>query len=111
MDNSLGTSFWVMVLLQTFGAVDMPGSGNRKMPAPRHYVPTIITWSVLGVVADVWQERAAAAAGWVMVLAAMVVGPFGTKAVSFLTSVAQQFGTAATSVVSTPTPTPTTEEA
>jgi hypothetical protein len=98
-DDSLQASFWLMIFLQTLGAVDMPGSGNRKMPAPRQYVPVIITWSVLQLVSDTGANgaRAANAAGWVMVLAGAVLGPFGAKATNFLSSVAKQFGAQAVS--------------
>lgn len=106
-DASLQASFWVMIALQTLGAVDMPGQGNRKLPAPRQYVPVIIAWSGLQIFADVGQTRGAEIAGWVMVLAGSVLGPFGNKAASFLKSVATQFQSplATTSGAST---TPTT---
>ena len=38
----LTASFWVTIILQTIGAVDLPGKGVRKMPSPRNYVLTRI---------------------------------------------------------------------
>ena len=104
--NSLSASFWVMVIVQTIGAVDMPGSGPRKMPAPRQYVPVIIVWSGLQLFADTGRERAAGAAGWVMVLVGMVLGPFGNKLIGLLKAVANQFGVAPSGSASTTPNTP-----
>lgn len=95
-DSSLETSFWLMVILQTIGSVDMPGSGPRKLPAPRQYVPIVIAWSVLQLVADTGRERAANSVAWVIVLAGMVVGPFGTKLVNLINGTAKQFSYAST---------------
>lgn len=88
-NKSLEASFWFMVLLQTLGSVDMPGSGPRKMPSPRAYLAVIVTWAVLMMIADTGESRArgSAAAGWVIVLTGLVVGPFGTKLSSFFNGV------------------------
>lgn len=97
-DAALQTSFWMMVLVQTIGSVDLPGSGARKMPAPRAYVAILVTWLILQLVADAGENarRAATALGWVLVLTGMVVGPFGQRFVSFLNAVASQFSNKAT---------------
>lgn len=90
--DPLNTSFWLMVFLQTLGSVDMPGSGHRKMPAPRAYVAIIITWEGLNILASTGRERAAEIMGWVMLLTGLVVGPFGNKLSHFFTTVADTYG-------------------
>lgn len=92
--NSLQASFWFMVLLQTIGSVDMPGRGPRKMPAPRNYVATMVTWGVLQLVSDMSDRaaRAAKSVAWVIVLAGMVVGPFGSMISKALTSISNTYG-------------------
>lgn len=100
--NSLQASFWIMVILQTIGSVDMPGRGARKMPSPRSYGAIIVAWGVLQLVADAGGEKAGRAAksiGWVIVLTGMAVGPFGKVVTNLFTSVANS--------VAPPTNTPT----
>lgn len=80
------------MILQTIGSVDMPGSGPRKLPAPRQYVIVVVAWSVLELVAASGRARLASAFGWIMVLSGLVIGPFGQRAVSLLNTTAQQFG-------------------
>lgn len=95
MNSSLESSFWVMVLLRTFGAVDpMPGMGPRKMPAPSAYVPAIIAWGVLDLGSDVGYEDAASKFAWLIVLAALVLGPFGKMLVKLSKSVANIYAPA-----------------
>lgn len=85
-DTSLQASFWLMVVLQTIGSVDMPGKGMRKMPSPRSYLAILIAWSVLQLGADAGYDRAANAVGWIIVLAGMVLGPFGQRIISVFNS-------------------------
>lgn len=108
--DSLQTSFWVMVLIQTIGSVDMPGRGPRKMPAPRQYVAIFVTWLVLQLAAGIsaGAERAAAALGWLLVLVGMVAGPFGKQATDFLSHTAQNFSVSALSSGSKTTASTTT---
>lgn len=109
--DSLQTSFWLMIFLQTIGSVDMPGRGARKMPAPFHYAAIFVTWLVLQLVSGISEgaARAAAGLGWLLVLAGMVLGPFGKQAVQFMNNVAKNFPSAGASNTSTPTSTtPTT---
>lgn len=107
VDSSLNASFWVMVLLQTIGSVDpVPGTGKRKMPAPRAYVTTIIAWGVLQIGADAGYEDGAAKFGWLMVLASMVLGPFGKQVVKLINWVVKNYGPSTLST-STVVPTPT----
>jgi hypothetical protein len=105
--NSLQASFWTMVFLQTLGSVDMPGRGPRKMPSPRNYVAIMITWGVLQIVSDMSERaaRAAKAMSWVIVLAGMVVGPFGKVAGNFLNSAANTYGAPPSSATAQPTTT------
>lgn len=88
--QTIETTLWVAMILQTLGAVDMPGSGPRKLPAPRAYAAILIVWTVLGMVADSSPRmaRPARTAAWVMVLATLVLGPAGQRLVSFLQDVA-----------------------
>lgn len=92
-ENSLQTSFWTMILVQTIGSVDMPGSGPRKMPAPRQYVAILITWLVLQLIAGInaSTQRATAALGWLLVLTGLVLGPFGKQVINLFTVVSQKF--------------------
>lgn len=87
---SLQASFWSSIVLQTLGSVDMPGGGPRKMPAPRAYLAVIITWGGLQLLADTGRERAASVVGWVFVLSALVLGPFGKRLVNLLDLTAAQ---------------------
>lgn len=82
-----------MILLQTIGSIDMPGSGARKMPSPRQYVAVVVAWVILEIFAAMGQgaRRASTAVGWLLVLTGMVVGPFGQRLVSFLNTVSQEF--------------------
>lgn len=88
-----------MVLVQTIGSVDMPGSGPRKMPAPRQYIAILITWLVLQLVASIGAgaARAAASVGWLLVLAGLVLGPFGKQVVNLFAVISQQFAPNSTS--------------
>lgn len=90
--GSLNTSFWLAILLQTIGSVDMPGSGARKMPSPRQYVIFVAAWGVLNLVADAGMEKAANTAGWVILLAGSVLGPFGQRLVNLLNTIGSNFG-------------------
>lgn len=90
-EQGVQASFWLMILLTTIGSVDMPGHGNRKLPAPRSYVVVVVAWSALFLLVDAGKARAAAGAGWLLVLAGTVLGPFGKNAVSFLNAVSSQF--------------------
>lgn len=91
--DSLQTSFWTMILVQTIGSVDMPGRGPRKMPAPRQYVAILVTWLVLQLIAGLGAgaARATAAIGWLLVLTGLILGPFGRQVINLFTVVSQQF--------------------
>jgi len=87
----VAAAFWVMVAIQTMRAVDMPGKGERKMPAPRSYVAIIVLFGTLQVIASAGAERAAGVMAWVTVLTGMVVGPFGKTLSNFYNVVADKF--------------------
>lgn len=93
-DRQLQGSFWLMLAVQTIGALDMPGHGPRKLPAPRAYVAAIILWSIFGLISDAGGEKAAAAMGWVTVLTGAVVGSFGQTITDFLKTIGDQFNIA-----------------
>jgi hypothetical protein len=90
-ETQLNASMWLMIAVRTIGAIDLPGHGPRKLPAPKVYVAIIILWSIFGLIADAGQQRAAAIMSWVTVLTAAVMGPFGNTAISFLKLTAQTF--------------------
>lgn len=101
--TSLDASFWVMILLQTLGSVDVK-SGPRKMPSPKVYVTALIVWAGLKMAADTRFARGAAVAGWVIVLTALVLGPSGSKLMSFFTTVANTYGVSNQTASVTPSP-------
>lgn len=90
-NRQLQASFWLMIATQTITAIDMPGKGNRKLPAPRAYVAAIILWSIFGLIADAGGERAASAMAWVTLLSGMVMGTMGKTLTDFLHTVGVQF--------------------
>lgn len=91
-DQAVDAAFWTMVVLQSIGSVDMPGKGERKLPAPRAYVSIIVLFSILHLIADAGASRAAGVMAWVTVLFGMVKGPFGNILTNFLNNVATNFG-------------------
>lgn len=80
-----------MIAIRTMGALDMPGHGPRKLPAPRVYVAVIVLWSIFGLIYDAGQARIANVMAWITVLTAMVLGPFGPTAVQFLSYISSNF--------------------
>lgn len=91
--ETVTTTMWIMLVLQTIGSVDMPGKGERKLPSPRSFVAIIITWTILELVASFGSgaARLASRASVVLVLVGGVLGPFGQTLVSFLNGVASGF--------------------
>jgi len=77
-----------MIGLQTLGSVDMPGSGERKMPAPRSYLAIIVLFEILHIISDMGAARAASVAGWVTVLIGILKGPFGGQITNMINTVA-----------------------
>lgn len=92
-DQSLNASFWLMIIIKTFVAVDpMPGTGPRKMPAPKAYVPAIITWGILQLAADAGYERPASTFGWLVILASIVLGETGSRLIALFKWIGQVYG-------------------
>lgn len=94
--QTLQATLWTTVAIQTIGSVDLPGRGERKLPAPRQYVAIVVLWSILGLAADVSDSlaRAAASLSILAVLTSLVVGPAGQRLISFLNGVSALFPTA-----------------
>lgn len=90
-NRQLQVTFWLMIAIQTITAIDMPGKGARKLPAPKAYVAAIVLWSIFGVIADAGGERAAAAMAWVTLLSGAVLGTMGKTLTDFLDTVAKLF--------------------
>lgn len=90
-NRSLQVTFWLMLAIQTITALDMPGKGPRKMPAPKAYVAAVVLWGIFGVIADAGGERAAAAMAWVTLLSGAVMGTMGKTLTDFLATVAKLF--------------------
>src|SRR5947209_7665153 len=90
-DRQLHSAFWLTMAVLTIGAVDMPGKGQRKLPAPRNYVAAIVVYAILGLISDSGNGKAAAAMGWVTVLTGMVAGPFGKTVIGFMNTISSQF--------------------
>ena len=106
----LTATMWLMVIVQTIGALDLPGhvqkgapvgAKTRKLPAPRTYVAVAVLWSIFGLIADAGQAKAAVSMAWVTTLTAIVLGPVGATLVGttknpggFLGLIAKNFSTA-----------------
>lgn len=104
----LDATFWSMVVLNTIGSIDPPGSGGRKMPAPRVYVAAVVLWSILGLVAEAGpnQGRVAAKLSYLVLATGALIGPFGKKFLGFLEGVAGNFAVPPPADASTTTATP-----
>lgn len=96
-ERSLQASFWSIVLVNTIGKVDLPGTGGKRlMPAPRNYLAIVVVWASLGLLADTGRDRPAAVIGWILVLTSLVgnvvtdrsgnIGAAGQRLVGFLNS-------------------------
>ena len=90
--KTLAATFVAMCFVDTIGALD-PFGGKVYLPSPRTYVATWLLWGCLGILAG-FGARASRLAGRiaaVVLLTAAVVGPFGSKAVGFLSATAGAF--------------------
>lgn len=86
-DKSINAAMWIMIFVQILGNVDPPGKGPRKMPPPRAFIPVIVGFSIIHLMADAGWSRAGKAMAWLTVAAAAVLGPFGQSFASFLKNV------------------------
>jgi hypothetical protein len=87
--QTLETTLWIQMLLQTIGAVDMPGAGPRKLPSPAAYASSIAVWTILGFAADSGPSgaRAARSFAWVLILANLALGTAGKALVRLLNDI------------------------
>ena len=90
--TALAATFVGMLFVDTIGAVD-PFGGKVYLPSPRVYLATFLLWGMLGFMAGFGPRasRLAGRLGSLTLLTAMVVGPFGPKAVAFLNGTASAF--------------------
>ena len=102
--RSIQASMWLMILLQTVGAIDPPGKGPRKLPAPRNYIAIIVVWATLFLADDADHGREASAVGWVLVATSMMVQFTATGGNTLLTI----FNSVANNFKNSPTPASTT---
>jgi hypothetical protein len=102
--KTLQTTLLTMIVLQTVGTVD----SRRRMPAPKQYVAVGVAWGILFLVADLGQGKFAARLSLLMLLPAMILGPFGRRFVVFLEIVARRFAVDSPTSVQPGTSTPGT---
>lgn len=93
-ERTVSNTFWAMVLVQTIGSVDVFTAGPRKLPAPRQYVAIGVLWSILHMLAGSRFGRLAGHLSILVLLTAMVAGPFGPQFLAFLQFVGQRFSLA-----------------
>jgi len=88
----LAATFLAMIAVNTIGALD-PFGGGVQLPSPRKYIATFLLWSIFGFAAAFGRSAAVLAGrlSAVVLLTAMVTGPFGPKAVAFLNGVTRFF--------------------
>jgi hypothetical protein len=92
-DKTIQSTLWLMVIVQTIGSVDLPGFGNRKLPAPKQYVAIVVLWSIFGFVADISASagRVVAQLSVLTLLTGMIIGPFGKRFTNLLSGVSALF--------------------
>ena len=110
--RTLSATFWGMVLVQAVGSTDIFTPGPRKLPAPKQFVAIGVLWSLLHMAEGTRLERPAAQLSVLVLLTAMVLGPFGPQFLAFLGYVSQRFSLAPASPAggasssASPAPTP-----
>lgn len=93
-ERTISSTFWAMAIIRGLTATDIFNAGPRKLPAPRSFVAIGVLWSILHLLAGGRFGRLAAQLSLLIVLAAIVLGPFGAVLVSFLQFVGQRFSLA-----------------
>lgn len=85
---------WLMIFIRTMGAIDLPGHGKRKLPAPGNYVAIVILWSIFGIIADMGAVKAAAIMGWTTLVTSLLVpgSPAAPSLIKFLNVISANFG-------------------
>ncbi len=89
--KQLAVTLMGALAVQTIGAVS-PGQG-RYLPSPRSYVAIYTLWGILGLLAELGERAGqwAARLSMLVLLTGAVLGPFGTKANSFLELIGRKF--------------------
>lgn len=80
-------TFFVMIVIQTYNAID----GQHRLPAPRKFVAIGAVWGVLFLLADVGFGKLAARLSMLILLTALVVGPFGNLLLRFFRTITDTF--------------------
>lgn len=93
-ERTISSTFWAMILVQTIGSTDIFTAGPRKMPAPKQYVAIGTLWGILHMAAGTSFSRLAANLSVLVLLAGMVLGPFGPQFLAFLQFVGTRFSLA-----------------
>jgi hypothetical protein len=92
--RTISSTFWLMVIVQTIGSTDIFTAGPRKLPAPKQFVAIGVLWSIFHLFEGSRYERLFSSLSVLVVLAAVVLGPFGGVALGFLSYVASRFSLA-----------------
>lgn len=92
--RTISATFWAMVVVQTIGSTDIFTAGPRKLPAPKQFVAIGVLWSIFHLFEGTRLERTAAGLSALVLLSAMVLGPFGGVALGFLSYVSSRFSLA-----------------
>ena len=92
--RTLAATFWAMMLVQTIGSTDIFTKGPRKMPAPKQFVAIGTLWAILHHFEGTRWERPAAALSVLVLVAGVVLGPFGGTMLAFLAYVSDRFSLA-----------------
>lgn len=88
----LSATFIAKLFVDAIGAID-PFGGNVYLPSPRKFLATFMLWGLFGFAAA-FGRGASVLAGRlsvVVLLTAIVIGPFGGKLVAFLNGVTRFF--------------------
>ena len=105
-ERTLSATFWGMVLVQTIGSTDIFTPGPRKLPAPKQFVAIGVLWAILHMAVGTRFERPAAQLSGLVLLTAMVLGPFGPQFLAFLGYVSQRFSLAPANAGGASSPSP-----
>jgi hypothetical protein len=93
-ERTLSSTFWAMLLVQAVGSTDIFTPGPRKLPAPKQFVAIGVLWSIFHMAEGTRLARPAAALSLLVLVTAMVLGPFGPQFLTFLGYVSQRFSLA-----------------
>jgi hypothetical protein len=92
--QTVQSTLWAAVFIQTIGAVDPPGKGPRKLPAPGQYVAIFAAWSVLEFMASGSLAKGARAMSIVFLLVTLVLGSGGQRIIALMGSIASTYSNA-----------------